>query len=79
MNGLELRDLRRKAGLFQAEVAEYLEVDKQTMSRWERFGKRIPRPVEFAFYDLVYREGLIDEIKSKRKPRIYGRPFQKRI
>ncbi len=43
MEGQEIRQLRRRAGLTQEALAERLDVDQGTISRWER-GIERPRP-----------------------------------
>jgi transcriptional regulator with XRE-family HTH domain len=78
MDAKTFKDIRRKTGLYQSEVAEILGVDKQTISRWETRSNRIPRSVEFAFYSLTDDMARINAIKALRKPRIHGRPFTKR-
>ena len=70
-----LRSLRCANGLLQKEIASALEVDKQTVCRWENGTSGIPNDMAFAFYDLIRDDRLIAEIKSIRPKYIRGRPF----
>ena len=46
MNGKELKDLRKKAGLTQTELAEKIGTHKQVISRWENGKSSISNPYE---------------------------------
>jgi len=78
MDGFRMRELRRYAGLTQAEVAKELDVTKQTVHRWEKGETRIRRVVEGMFTTLVNDLERISWIKSSRPERVRGRPFQKK-
>jgi transcriptional regulator with XRE-family HTH domain len=57
INGAEMRQLRRRMGLTQNDVAYALQVDQGTVSRWER-GLEQPRPRTYAaLRDLLMRDG----------------------
>lgn len=47
MDGTLIRDLRRRLGLTQAQLADLVQVDQGTVSRWER-GLESPRPARRA-------------------------------
>lgn len=78
MDGYDLRSIRREMGLTQKELAGEIDVDKQTLSRWENRIHRLPRGVEFKLYEIADDSRLLDSIKSRRKTRIHGRPFQRK-
>ncbi len=46
--GTTLRAYRKKLGLTQAELAEMLEVTKETISDWERGARDLPGTMKFA-------------------------------
>ena len=59
-----IRDLRRRLGWTQIDLAETLDVDQGTVSRWER-GIDTPRPARVAaLRDILVRE---DADRSKRR------------
>ena len=78
MDGSALRSIRREMGLTQKELAWEIDVDKQTLSRWENEVHRLPRGVEFKLYEIADDSRLLDLIKSRRRLRTHGRPFQKK-
>jgi transcriptional regulator with XRE-family HTH domain len=79
MDGWRMRELRLAIGLTQAEVAGQLDVDKQTVSRWERGKNRIKRLVEGRFVTLINEDLFCGWIGDHRPKRTRGRPFQKKI
>jgi transcriptional regulator with XRE-family HTH domain len=46
MTGEELRECRERLGLTQAELAREVGVRSDTLSRWERSERKIPKTVE---------------------------------
>lgn len=53
MNGYRMRELRHMAGLRQVEVAPELGLKHDTIYRWEKTNKEIPRVYAEAFERLV--------------------------
>jgi transcriptional regulator with XRE-family HTH domain len=74
-----LRAFRSDFNLTQKELAKIMVVNKQTISRWENNLNRIPRWVEFSLASIAEDKPALELIKSQRKPRIHGRPFQKKF
>ena len=56
MKGRTFRQLRRRLGWTQAELADVLDVHRESVSRWERNFQRIPRMASLALELLVERE-----------------------
>jgi transcriptional regulator with XRE-family HTH domain len=79
MNGRQMKELRKEAKLYQSEFARELNVDERTIRRWEKKDEPIPAEYEFVVFHLVGQPMLIASIKGGRKPRIFGRPFCKKI
>jgi transcriptional regulator with XRE-family HTH domain len=79
MEASTLRAFRRDFDLTQKELAKIMVVNKQTISRWENSLNRIPGWVEFSLTSIAEDKQGLELIKSRRKPRIHGRPFQKKI
>lgn len=46
MTGQELKELRKKAGLTQTELANKISTHKQVISRWENNKSNISKPYE---------------------------------
>ena len=78
MDRLIIRDLRRKAGLTQAEVACHLGVCNHTVNRWESGRHPMSRGTEGKFISLVNDTDMLLWFKAFRPARVYGRPFQKK-
>ncbi len=53
INGDYLKSYRRKLGLTQSELADKLEVTKETVSEWERGRRELPGTVKFALEAVV--------------------------
>jgi putative transcriptional regulator len=60
LNGKEIRFLRHEMLMSQATLAHLLEVDEQTVARWEKSKTEIPKPAE-ALIRLLYREHVGDD------------------
>jgi predicted transcriptional regulator len=67
MDGDRMRDLRRKAGLRQGEIALELGVHRNTVCGWERGSRRVSKVVEVSFVSLINDTEKIYWIKSSRK------------
>jgi len=78
MQGSQMKEIRRIIGLTQAEVAQELGVNKQTVHRWEKGKCRIKRSVEGSFAMLANSPERISWIKSNRPKRVRGVPFKKK-
>lgn len=79
MTGSEMRELRLRSGLYQIEVALEMGLDNETICRWERSNKELPRAHEHLFKWLVGDEercGWI--IASRRQRRRTARYYNKR-
>ena len=53
IEGAELRDARKVLGLKQSELAKYLGVASETISRWETGAQSFDRPVQLAVLALL--------------------------
>lgn len=53
INGGTLKAYRKRIGLTQAELAEKLDVSKETISEWERDRREIPGTLKFALESVV--------------------------
>ena len=51
MTGLEVKELRKKLGLTQVQLAELIGVDSKTVQNWE-YGRKIPNSKEGILRDL---------------------------
>lgn len=54
MEAADLQAWRKRAGMSQAELADVLGVTVQTISRWERNAKPIPKMVPLALIGLTF-------------------------
>ncbi len=83
MTGAELKEIRKKSGLSQGEMAEKLELKQSTYSNYENEIRKIPRQIEikislFAFSSSEYSKNLSEtaeklnnEIKEARDKKNY--------
>lgn len=78
MDPTRIKDLRKSMGLTQGEVAKAIDVDKQTIVRWETGKTRMAFKYQKLFTHLLLDDERIALIKSYRPKVIRGRPFQKR-
>jgi DNA-binding XRE family transcriptional regulator len=53
MNGLELKEKRKKLGLTQTELAEKVGVAMRTVQNWEKETNKIPKSTELLINDLI--------------------------
>jgi DNA-binding XRE family transcriptional regulator len=53
INGRYLKSYRQRLGLTQSELADKLEVTKETVSEWERGRRELPGTVKFALEAVV--------------------------
>lgn len=78
MDACRMKELRSCAGLTQAEVALELDVDKMSVSRWERGKHPIRSKIEGRIVTLMNDTERIAAIKSIRPSYVRGRPFVKK-
>ena len=57
MSGEELRECREQLGLTQAELAHEVGVRSDTLSRWERGERKIPKTVEILVQRYLLPQG----------------------
>ena len=66
MNGLRMRDKRIASRLFQMEVGAELGVNNDTIYRWEKSGREIPKAYAEVFNTLITDiERISDIIKGR--------------
>jgi len=53
MNGLELKEKRKKLGLTQTELSEKVGVAMRTVQNWEKDINKIPKSTELIIDDLI--------------------------
>jgi len=69
MTGFRMRQLRQCAGLYQIEVAPELGLDNETICRWERKDRPVPKVYAEAFDRLVNDVERVAWIKAGRRAR----------
>jgi transcriptional regulator with XRE-family HTH domain len=57
MTGEELRECRERLGMTQAELAREVGVRSDTLSRWERGERKIPKTVEILVLKYLVPQG----------------------
>lgn len=79
MHGKELKDLRRKAGIKQIELAYEFDIDDQTISNWE--SKNVPLSAVYSrIFDVFFKDkNRIEEIIASRKPMSHRNYNRKRV
>jgi DNA-binding transcriptional regulator YiaG len=78
IEGPELRDARKVLGLKQTELAQYLDVAPETVSRWETGAQTFDRSVQLAvlaMLERIHRGEPIESLASSKQPK----GFQLRI
>jgi DNA-binding XRE family transcriptional regulator len=80
MNGKELKDLRRKAGLKQVELANEFDIDDQTICNWESRNVNLRLIYSTAFQQLFDNpERIAAIIGSRKNRRFQSRSERRRI
>ena len=72
MNGYRMRSLRQCAGLLQIEVAPEMGLNNETICRWEKLDREIPKAYAEVFTTLVNDVERVHFIKSSRRSRRRG-------
>lgn len=58
MTGVDMRAYRAKHGITQSDLARYLGVVRNTISRWETGGYKIDKAIAFLLSRTVWQSGV---------------------
>jgi transcriptional regulator with XRE-family HTH domain len=78
MDNTRVKGIRKSLKLTQAELANLMGVSRATVNRWENGVTRISRRMSNILVDVGHTDLYLQWLLDHCKPRVRGRPFQKR-